>query len=203
MRIFLFLIMLLTHFVGYSQSFRCSFDGPAVKPIVYQPDTEEEMELEEEIFDIGEDILEELGISTDHYTWRAASNIRNFQAELNPRTWKVEISYNLNFIKNLYKRLSEDDFEVVITVCLCHEIGHQLCGHTYGNGGTPESELAADLFAGKTIGRWASEDEMDEEEALALCLKAYKLIASVGATTTHPGRAARIEAFTEGFEDQW
>lgn len=74
---------------------------------------------------------------------------------------------------------------------LLHEIGHHLAGHILTHGHSHTDELEADFHSG-----WANYHlgaTLDE------ALTYYSMLALEG-TASHPGRAARVEAATHGWQ---
>ncbi|HZO21474.1 MAG TPA: hypothetical protein VFB37_03145 [Steroidobacteraceae bacterium] len=79
-----------------------------------------------------------------------------------------------------------------------HEAGHHFCGHTLpGFKGRPkEAELEADRFSGASIKRF----EIYHRRAFFTeALKAAERLYSEDGNRTHPPRAARINAITQGY----
>ena len=77
---------------------------------------------------------------------------------------------------------------------LAHEIGHHLAGHTLdGLGSRPGVELEADHFSGFVLCKMGA----SLEQANA----AMNLIAHTYASQTHPGKAARLTAIADGWNE--
>jgi Zn-dependent protease with chaperone function len=79
-----------------------------------------------------------------------------------------------------------------------HEAGHHFCGHTLpGFQGRPkEKELEADRFSGASIKRF---EVYHGKAFLAEAIRAAARLYSEQGSRTHPPRAARIEAITQGY----
>jgi hypothetical protein len=180
---------------GQAQNFRCAFSGPTVKPIVAEAQTDAEGDLEDLVDAVIEEILGDLGLNSLNFWAQPASNVRNFQAEYNESEESFEVYYSFTFLKNLRSSLNGSRWETIFAVYVisAHELGHHLNGDVHGSGGDPDQELYADYFAGKTAARHGI--------PYASAVRVYELCAAVGATTTHPGRADRVEAFKEGYDN--
>jgi hypothetical protein len=75
---------------------------------------------------------------------------------------------------------------------LAHEMGHHYYNHMVnGTGSTPPKELEADFFSGYVMARMGA--SLEEAEA------ALSKIASPQASSTHPGRADRLNAIAKGW----
>lgn len=79
-----------------------------------------------------------------------------------------------------------------------HEAGHHFCGHTLPDyeGRPKEKELEADRFAGASIARF---EVYHGKPFFAEALKAAERLFVEPAHRTHPSKAARMEAITEGY----
>ena len=93
-----------------------------------------------------------------------------------------------------------DTFDARVLV-LAHEIGHHLCKHTEGKGGSDDwvVELEADAVAGSIIRR------MEKENAWTMvplrdAIKGAQLLDEAG-SPTHPPRNLRIKAILDGYNN--
>jgi hypothetical protein len=101
------------------------------------------------------------------------------------------ILYNQTFMDRLTSSAGSDWAAISV---LAHEIGHHLSGHTLENGGSrPPSELEADKFSGHVLGRMGASIEQAQE--------AISRFASAAGSTTHPPRAARLDAIYNGWRE--
>ena len=98
------------------------------------------------------------------------------------------ILYNQSFMYNISKRIN---YWASLSI-LAHEIGHHLEGHSLMPGGSrPNIELEADRFSGFILARLGSSLE-DAQSAI-------NYLVSEQGSFTHPGRAARLAAITNGW----
>ena len=75
---------------------------------------------------------------------------------------------------------------------LAHEMGHHLNGHTLRGGGSqPEDELEADEFSGFVLRRLGA--------SLAQAQAAMATVSPDEGSATHPGRAPRLAAISQGW----
>lgn len=75
---------------------------------------------------------------------------------------------------------------------LAHEMGHHYRNHLFsGNGSTPAKELEADYFSGYALAKINA--------SLADATAAIERIAPVQGNSSHPGRAARVDAIQKGW----
>ncbi|WP_411273683.1 M48 family metalloprotease [Daejeonella sp.] len=75
---------------------------------------------------------------------------------------------------------------------LAHEIGHHYHSHLVsGNGSTPAKELEADYFSGYALAKIGA--------SLGDATAAIQKIAPALGNTSHPGRAARVDAIQKGW----
>jgi hypothetical protein len=75
---------------------------------------------------------------------------------------------------------------------LAHEMGHHLNGHTLRSGGSqPQDELEADEFSGFVLRRLGA--------SLAQSQAALAAVADDEGSATHPGRAPRLAAISQGW----
>jgi hypothetical protein len=75
---------------------------------------------------------------------------------------------------------------------LAHEMGHHYENHLFtGNGSTPAKELEADYFSGYALAKINA--------SLADATAALERIAPVQGNSSHPGRAARVDAIRRGW----
>jgi tetratricopeptide (TPR) repeat protein len=77
-----------------------------------------------------------------------------------------------------------------------HEIGHHLSGHTIdGLGSRPDKELEADRFSGFVLYKMGA--TLEQAQA------AMQTLPDVQVISTHPPRANRLAAITDGWNDAW
>lgn len=113
--------------------------------------------------------------------------VKNIEASISRR--KRYILYNPDFI-NQINNLTHDKWATM--ALLAHEVGHHLNGHTIRNtGSTPELELEADEFAGFVLFKLGAPLDKAQE--------VMKYISKTEASSTHPGRAARMQAIETGW----
>lgn len=75
---------------------------------------------------------------------------------------------------------------------LAHEIGHHYENHLFtGTGSTPAKELEADYFSGYALAKI--------DASLAEATAALERIAPIQGNSSHPGRAARVDAIRRGW----
>lgn len=75
---------------------------------------------------------------------------------------------------------------------LAHEIGHHLNGHTLtSDGSRPQLELEADYFSGFVLQKLGA--------ALVQSTALMERLAPVAGSATHPGKADRVKAISEGW----
>lgn len=114
------------------------------------------------------------------------ANVNNARAVL--RDGKRYILFSEAFISQIR---TQTESEWSAWTILAHEVGHHLNGHTLlSTGSQPALELEADLFAGFAVARMGG--------TLQQALLPYRQIPDKVASS-HPPRAARIEAVTCGF----
>lgn len=103
---------------------------------------------------------------------------------------KRVIAYNPAFMEKV--KLSTQNNNWAPVSIMAHEIGHHLSGHTIMKGGSqPPIELEADKFSGFVLQKMGARLEDAK--------KAIETIVPPGASKTHPGRAVRIAAISEGW----
>lgn len=99
------------------------------------------------------------------------------------------IIYNNKFLMAL-DRYSKNNWASISV--LAHEIGHHYYSHLFsGNGSTPIKELEADYFSGYALAKVGA----SMEDATA----AIEKIAPTQGNSSHPGRAARVDAIQRGW----
>lgn len=102
---------------------------------------------------------------------------------------KRYILYNRSFIERL-NSLTKDKWAAL--ALLAHELGHHLNGHTIRKGGSrPAVELEADEFAGFILYKLGATLEQSQ--------LVMHYIAKTEASSTHPGRTARLLAIEKGW----
>lgn len=120
-----------------------------------------------------------------------AASIPNAAAlvDSGPQGLRRVILYNERFIDAMTAASGSEWASLSI---LAHEIGHHLNGHTLEAGGSrPPTELAADRFAGFVLGKMGASRE-EAQSAIAR-------LADVQGSSTHPPRAARLDAVYNGW----
>lgn len=102
---------------------------------------------------------------------------------------KRYILYNPNFITQLEKTTGTKWAGISV---LAHEIGHHLNGHTItASGSQPSLELEADEFSGFVLRRMGA--------SLAGAQVAMKKLATINASSTHPGQYDRLISIANGW----
>jgi hypothetical protein len=116
-----------------------------------------------------------------------AANIPNAAAVIS--SGKRYILYNPDFIAAINQAAKNKWASIAI---LAHEIGHHLNGHTLlGAGSHPETELEADQFSGFILRKMGATLEQAE--------LSMQLVANDQASSTHPGRPARLISIENGW----
>jgi len=101
------------------------------------------------------------------------------------------IAYNEKFMADVLTATANDDWGPVSI--MAHEVAHHLSGHTIQPGGSqPPTELEADKFSGYVLYKMGA--------ALADAQRALNALVPVADGPTHPGRARRVQAVAEGWE---
>ncbi len=99
------------------------------------------------------------------------------------------IVYDNNFLENLDAHAGTKWASISV---LAHEMGHHYRNHVVDRqGSTPPKELEADYFSGYVMAKLGA----SQAEALAAMAK----IASARASSSHPARADRLSAITNGW----
>lgn len=103
---------------------------------------------------------------------------------------KRYILYNAKFMKGIQQATRTDWAAVSI---LAHEIGHHLNGHTIMKKGhsSRERELEADEFSGFVLRQMGA--------SLEDAQKALRVMVSENGSSSHPGKAARMDAIERGY----
>jgi hypothetical protein len=115
------------------------------------------------------------------------ANVLNIEASISHK--KRYILYNPSFI-NQINSLTKNKWGAI--ALLAHEVGHHLNGHTIRKTGSkPELELEADEFAGFILHKLGASLEQAQE--------VIRYIAKTEASSTHPGRIARMLAIQKGW----
>ena len=101
------------------------------------------------------------------------------------------IAYNQKFMSEVMTATANDDWGPVSI--MAHEVAHHLSGHTIQPGGSqPPTELEADKFSGYVLYKMGA--------ALADAQRALNALVPEADGPTHPGRARRVQAVAEGWE---
>ncbi|MBS9721486.1 TPM domain-containing protein [Tianweitania sp. BSSL-BM11] len=102
------------------------------------------------------------------------------------------IAYNKRFMEQVRDATQNNDWSPLSI--MAHEIGHHLSGHTLIPGGSqPPIELEADKFSGFVLYKMGA--------ALTDAQKAIETLIPEEDGPTHPGRAKRLSAVEEGWQD--
>jgi hypothetical protein len=190
-------LALFTLFLAFSpwasaQTFRCAFQGAAVRAVEAEFDTYSDQLLQHNMEEFLEAVCDEIGLDADDFDITAASNVANFQAECDEDYDLHVIYFGLNFVRNLSNRLTPDEFEAVVATILAHELAHLELEHVHHSGNSPHKrELEADYVAGRVM----SALDFEVEDALII----YRRIVPEGSTSTHPGQSTRINAVVRGY----
>jgi hypothetical protein len=101
------------------------------------------------------------------------------------------IAYNEGFMAEVLSATANNDWGPVSI--MAHEVAHHLSGHTIQPGGSqPPTELEADKFSGYVLYKMGA--------ALVDAQKALNALVPEADGPTHPGRARRVQAVAEGWE---
>jgi hypothetical protein len=129
----------------------------------------------------------------DSINWKENFSIREQNGINNAYATIIQnrryIIYDNDFLENLdgYAGTKWASLSV-----LAHEMGHHYRNHTIDQrGSTPPKEIEADYFSGYVMAKMGA----SQREALA----AMEKIASPGASATHPAKADRLAAITNGW----
>lgn len=131
-------------------------------------------------------LLKNGGVGQSAFAVKQCSNVDNAQAiEVDNKRY---ILYNKNFFRSLENKTANIWSSKFV---IAHEVGHHLSGHSLdGKGSTHSKELEADLYAGMALAKLGA--------TLDNTLSAFKDMSEMG-TSTHPGKSARVEAATRGW----
>ena len=143
-------------------------------------------------------IADESGTSPDTFVVRAGA-VPNAAAAMVPlgcgnvsEPCRRALIYNPKFIADEASAEDGSGTKWGAVTVMAHEISHHLQGHTSKPGGSNiEDELQADEQAGWLLRRLGA----SQDQALAL----YRNVAPEEPTQTHPGRADRLAAVTNGW----
>jgi hypothetical protein len=101
------------------------------------------------------------------------------------------IAYNRKFMSEVQAATANNDWGPVSI--MAHEVAHHLSGHTIQPGGSqPPTELEADKFSGYVLYKMGA--------ALVDAQRALNALVPEADGPTHPGRARRVQAVAEGWE---
>lgn len=158
----------------------CVFDGSTLPDKIYSFDSDPAAQA------ALRRVMQATGLEPN-FVIRAAS-VPNAAASIE-ETQRV-ILYNQQWMMNI-RATTKTEWSLLSI--LAHEVGHHLQGHTLLRGGSrPEIELQADKYSGFVLRRMKA----TLEEAQAAMLQ----FASEKGTSTHPGRAARLAAIMNGWQ---
>ncbi len=139
---------------------------------------------------IVDEIMGQMGLKRN-FKIRKCSNINNALAHLEKDENEVltpYILYDPSWLAQMSKNSKTDWASIGV---LAHEVGHFLLYHSINKGGSkPRWELSADEFAGYTLARMGSSLEQAQSMFLNVSEKG---------SSTHPGRAERMEAIEIGW----
>src|SRR5688572_15497715 len=174
----LFLCIYASSF-AQQESFVCSYYGEDI------PGNITTFRSENEAQDIIQSIVAIVGLKPN-FEVRSA-DVPNAAAVIHRN--KRLILYNPGFTGRLNKAAGNSWASISI---LAHEVGHHLNGHTLlQSGSRPDIELEADEFSGFVLRKMGA--NLSEAQV------AMKIAASVKASHTHPGKAARLKAIENGW----
>jgi hypothetical protein len=107
---------------------------------------------------------------------------------------KSYIFYDKAFLKEVIKNTNTEGYNWGALSILAHEIGHHVKSHVIdGLGSRQIKELEADRFSGFVMHQYGA--TLEEAQA------AMKVYQDEQGTATHPGRAKRLKAIEEGWQE--
>lgn len=123
----------------------------------------------------------------ENFTVQEQNGINNAYATIIRN--KRYIIYDNDFLENLDNYAGTKWASISV---LAHEMGHHYKNHVISQGGsTPPKEIEADYFSGYVMAKLGA--SLNEARA------AMQKIASTKASSTHPGKADRLNAIAEGW----
>lgn len=133
-------------------------------------------------------ILKPIGLMQNFRVMECANTQNCFATVMNGQRF---IIYDGSFMQQI-QNATETDWSAISIIA--HEIGHHLQGHTLTSGGSAhQKELEADRFSGFVLHQLGA--TMDES------MIAIRTIATINASTTHPGRMTRLDAIRNGWAE--
>jgi hypothetical protein len=137
--------------------------------------------------DVIREITDAVGLKA-RFELRATHDVDNAAAVV--YDGKRFLLYNPDFL-NAVNRAGHTDWAGISI--LAHEMGHHLNGHTLRGGGSqPADELEADEFSGFVLRKLGA--------SLAQAQAAMATVSDDQGSSTHPGRAPRLTAISEGWQ---
>ncbi|MBD2770027.1 membrane-binding protein [Hymenobacter sp. BT664] len=137
--------------------------------------------------DVIREITDAVGLKA-RFELRATRAISNAAAVV--YNGKRFLLYNPDFL-NAVNRAGHTDWAGISI--LAHEMGHHLNGHTLRSGGSqPADELEADEFSGFVLRKLGA--------SLAQAQSAMATVPDEGSSATHPSRAPRLVAISQGWQ---
>ena len=178
-QVFFFIAVLVSHFVTAQRVNQCGFIIPPARTqsnfqSVYEAGTYVNRMLDSINWQENFNIREQNGINNAY-----ATIIRN----------QRYIVYDNNFLENLdsYSRTKWASLSV-----MAHEMGHHYRNHVVDSkGSTPAKEIEADYFSGYVMAKMGA--------GLSEATAAMQSIASERGSATHPAKASRLTAITQGW----
>jgi hypothetical protein len=159
---------------------KCSFAGDGDPNAAVKRETDDQQTMD----DIDK-ILKYSGLAKNFIV--KAANVPNVEATLDGEIRLV--LYNKAFLKQVKIKTKSDWAKMSI---LAHEIGHHLQGHTLSGGGSNQDiEVEADKYSGFIMQRMGA-----KLEASKIALNTF---GKEGASISHPRKALRIKAITDGW----
>ncbi|MBI4930177.1 MAG: M48 family metalloprotease [Bacteroidetes bacterium] len=180
---FLFILFVVQNLLGQNlvslTNFNaCSIDGKPFETEIYSFSSSNEAR------DIVQNIMDKIGLKPNFKI--KAANVPNASAVI--EKGERYIYYNEGYIQGI-KNTAKTNWAA--TFVLAHEIGHHLNGHTLDSiGSRPPKELEADEFAGFALFKIGATLEQALSAVMTFPEKACP---------THPGRSARMQAVTVGW----
>ncbi len=145
-------------------------------------------EANSESIDVVDLILRFTGIKKN-FTINESKDVPNAEASIKGE--KRYVIFNQNFLDLLSESANNNWATASI---MAHELGHHLQGHTLGSGGSsPILELEADKYSGFILQKMGA--------SLEDAISAIRTVASEKGSMTHPGKATRISAITNGWRE--
>lgn len=139
---------------------------------------------------IVDEMMGQMGLNRN-FKMRKCENIKNALAHIEEddnKTLTPYILYDPQWLAQMSEKSQTDWASIGV---LAHEVGHFLLYHSLNRrGSNPRWELSADRFAGTTLARMGS--TLEEAQSM------FQNVSEKG-SSTHPGRAQRMEAIKIGW----